>query len=140
MYACCNDVHLSFRVHSLQILTENRENLNFGSLPWGCQKVLPVTLINTGRCSVPVRLAINSVSIHLYYNLNCKCQASAIFVFVHTCVINFCFRIDVLVTVSHLRNTPTVIPLSYPEHRDLLHLQWHQQLSITPFQALNMVK
>ena len=38
--------------------------MDFGALPWSCQKGLPILLFNRGCFSVPVRLRIVSVSRH----------------------------------------------------------------------------
>ena len=40
--------------------------VDFGALPWGCQKCRSVTLVNRGRANVPVRLIISSVRLVLF--------------------------------------------------------------------------
>ena len=47
--------------YQLQVLTEGQAGLDFGALPWGTSRGLPVTFINRGRADIPVRLAISSV-------------------------------------------------------------------------------
>ena len=47
----------------LQVVTGSSEGIvDFGALPWGCQKCQSVTLVNRGRANLPVRLIISSVS------------------------------------------------------------------------------
>ena len=38
------------------------QTLDFGALPWGCHKGLPLAVLNHSRATVPVRLVISSVS------------------------------------------------------------------------------
>ena len=48
----------------VQVITpEKAQVLDFGALPWGCVKGMPIALINKSRATVPVRLVISSVSV-----------------------------------------------------------------------------
>ena len=47
----------------VQVLTPvQAQLLDFGALPWGCHKGLPIAIVNHSRAAVPVRLVISTVS------------------------------------------------------------------------------
>lgn len=43
--------------------------LDFGAMPWGKHKILPITIVNRGYALVPIRLFASTVSIQLFGSL-----------------------------------------------------------------------
>lgn len=41
--------------------------LDFGAMPWGKLKILPITIVNNGYALVPIRLFASTVSIISFF-------------------------------------------------------------------------
>lgn len=54
-------------MYILQVISESYLSLVYGELRWGSCKGLPLTVVNNGKATVPLRLSISAVNLIFHY-------------------------------------------------------------------------